>query len=68
MKSEKSGQDPAFPQTNVSNGMSKRFYAACAAMQGLLASGKYSEGFGHNPILITKSFELADELLNKENL
>ena len=50
MKNEKLGQDPAFPVINQNSalatwnagqdptGMNKRFYAACAAMQGMQAS------------------------------
>lgn len=48
------------------NGMSKRFYAACAAMQGLLASGTYAEKIAYNPIIGKLSFEIAEELLKQE--
>lgn len=63
-------------------GMSKRFYAACAAMQGIL-SGELkklrSEESGDNAYpmslrygfnkkkLIKNAYEIADELLNQEN-
>ena len=74
---EKLGQEPAFPFeenyegnygkcTNNYFGMSKRFYAACAAMQGLLACDKFSVLTAER-LLIKKSFELADELLKQEN-
>lgn len=69
---QKLGQESAFP-TDVRDsgalfnkectGMSKRFYAACAAMQGLLS----------NPTIIPSdklaeySFKYADELLKQEN-
>ena len=43
------------------NGMSKRFYAACAAMQGILASGRIDNE------IIPYSFHFADELLKQEN-
>ena len=65
------------------NGMSKRFYAACTAMQGLLVNYKISIGIpnvNQNSMedslkrekqvikdIITKSYELADELLKQEN-
>ena len=54
--------------TNRYDGMSKRFYAACMAMQGLLASGNFAEGIAYNPIISKLSFEIADELLKQENL
>ena len=65
----KLGQESAFPFAEPQNqfeiGMSKRFYAACAAMQGL-----YS-----NPAMINRAVEeviasayaAADELLKQEN-
>lgn len=48
----------------IQNGMSKRFYAACAAMQGMLASPFDIKG-GKSE-LIKMSFEYADELLKQE--
>ena len=93
---KKLGQEPAFPeqtweydgQNNVLNsqnpGMSKRFYAANIAMQGLLSNYKISIGIpnvNQNSMedslkrekqiikdIITKSYEFADELLKQENL
>ena len=69
---KKLGQEPAFPKDSFQNqyqiGMSKRFYAACMAMQGLLASGKFAEGIAHSPIIAKMSLELADELLIEEEL
>ena len=66
------------------DGMSKRFYAACTAMQGLLVNYKISIGIpnvNQNSMedslkrekqvikdIITKSYELADELLKQENI
>ncbi len=78
MSKEKLGQEPAFPieemqkNTNDSGvselvphlGMSKRFYAACAAMQGLLAN----RDFNHDLTAVVKaSYDFADELLKQEN-
>lgn len=88
------GQEPAFPFTEkqigaygekydvVTVGMSKRFYAACAAMQGIL-SGKHEnlqcnrKGDSAFPINQTLSynfekiainaFKIADELLKQES-
>ena len=66
------GQEPAFP--NESNaymqmpdcfGMSKRFYAACAAMQGLLSNPTTRRD--NMTSLIMVSYEYADELLKQEN-
>lgn len=69
MSKEKLGETSAFPVAEPQNtfdyGMSKRFYAACAAMQGL-----YS-----NPAMvnyeveevIASAYAAADELLKQEN-
>lgn len=55
--------------TYLDNGMSKRFYAACAAMQGLLANPQFITGWGYSPKeIIESSYELADELLRQEGL
>ena len=55
--------------TALHNGMSKRFYAACCAMQGILANPHFRETAGNNPIVISElSFEIADELLKQESL
>ena len=84
----KLGQDPAFPELDYDsgqmyyqkNGMSKRFYAACAVMQGLL-SGIYSNKETINSItelserysiescdyIVGMAYEYADELLKQEN-
>ena len=79
MSKERLGQEFAFPivqeryDSNVSKfvmevtnkGMSKRFYAACAAMQGMLAN----QSVTHIPdeIVIKTAYKLADELLKQEN-
>jgi len=79
---KKLGQEPAFPRTakisensaksDFSNlpheGISKRFYAACAAMQGLIAGVRASGDGIDAKILIQSSYLLADELLEQENL
>lgn len=70
--STKLGQEPAFATSALlsgveyiyQSGMSKRFYAACFAMQGLI-SRKYDTSSDPKP-LIEKSFEYADELLKQE--
>ena len=73
----KLGQEPIFPvnDDNYGNvgmhsiGISKRFYAACCAMQGILANPHFRETAGNNPIVISElSFEMADEILKQENL
>ena len=69
--SNKLGQEPAFPNLSIltysPEGMSKRFYAACAAMQGLLAN-RYPDVIGlTTEQLIGVSYECADELLKQEN-
>ena len=80
---QKLGYEPAFP-TDVRDsgalfnkeciGMSKRFYAACAAMQGILANqnGEYTVICKTNQQyaehLISQSYQFADELSKQENL
>ncbi len=76
MSEEKLGQEPAFaavtgvePNTHFQEGISKRFYAACAAMQGIIASGSTIEGkrnLGPDTI-IPLAYDFADELLKQEN-
>ena len=75
-------KEPAFANGNKNtkdsdgtpNGMSKRFYAACAAMQGILANqnGEYTVICKTNQQyaehLISQSYQFADELLKQENL
>jgi len=79
MKKEKLGQFPAFAieyhkvtkegnkrvrRTILYPGMSKRFYAACCAMQGMLADLPK----GISKIEIAESaFAFADELLKQED-
>lgn len=78
MENKKLGQEPAFPQcdtvqealadTNISTfGMSKRFYAACAAMQGIL-SNESSEMLRLDAREVANmAFDHADKLLKQEN-
>lgn len=65
------GQEPAFPCNSPDGietykGMSKRFYAACWAIQGLLSdltsTVRMSKSF-----LVEEAFEIADKLLEREN-
>jgi hypothetical protein len=76
-KNNKLGQEPAFPSENVSDGMSKRFYAACILMQGMLTNMQFlksnSEVAINNKLdadecLVKTAYSLADELLKQENL
>jgi len=84
MNTKKLGQEPAFSgriekQENINGifkyvehpqvGMSKRLYAACAAMQGILASYPHYEMPTQQgiKICVSKAYELADELLKQEN-
>ena len=49
-------------------GMSKRFYAACAAMQGIMANSN-SKMINLDAINVARiSFEYADEILKQEQL
>ena len=85
--SKKLGQEPAFPvdekafQTVLSRehepiGMSKRFYAACAAMQGMLANMEFlklngqtgkENGYRPDEFLVMTAYGIADELLKQES-
>ena len=78
MENEKLGQEPAFACTyemRISGqnklcyheGMSKRFYAACAAMQGIAAMHSTKSDIDNEWICKT-AFNMADELLKQENL
>ena len=70
----KNSKQPINPTTNsnyneqphlveVSAGLTKREYFAAMAMQGMIASGKYTEGVAFHPALINVSIEIADDLL-----
>lgn len=48
---------------DLSSGISKRFYAACCAMQGLISY----YGLDYSKNHARESFKLADELLKQEN-
>ena len=73
-KKEKLRKEPAFgcvagtPSDGyLQEGMSKRFYAACAAMNGIMA-GRSCVFDNMNPKRVVEfSYELADELLKQEN-
>lgn len=73
---EKIGQEPAFPTYeqqgnpicwNTEIGMSKRFYAACAAMQGILANSPDGVSSVHARDYANMAYDIADELLKQEN-
>ena len=81
MNNEKLGQDPAFqdparsseqsilnqsPWENPSC-MSKRFYAACAAMQGMCADPNVTLDEKGRITIVRLSYKMADELLKQEN-
>lgn len=67
MENQKLGLEMAFGTQDFA-GMSKRFYAACAAMQGILSSyaGFPIEKFPYSWIA-ESSYAMADELLKQEN-
>lgn len=81
MSEKKLGQEAAFPiveteyngitqsyQHNCTDpGISKRFYTACAAMQGILSSGRVSTD-SDSTWIAKRSYQIADELLKQENL
>ena len=76
MKEEKLRQEPAFPVESKEYGnvgideigMSKRFYAACAAMQGLYANPHPIFVNAGIESLIKQAYYAADELLRQEEL
>ena len=48
-------------------GMSKRFFAACSAMNGIMASNEC--GIGHIPQQVAElAYSIADEMLREENV
>ena len=75
---QKLGQEPAFATQHVvadandpafklgKSGMSKRFYAACAAMQGILASPNADVQLLNDNQKAEYSFIIADKLLKQE--
>jgi hypothetical protein len=65
---EKLGMEPAFPvDGDPYSGMSKRFYAACAAMQGLLSGDELVRtGRRKSESIIELAYKHADELLKQE--
>lgn len=78
--SKKLGQEPAFARpfgevgdtfSESQEGMSKRFYAACAAMQGILSNKRtlidqyHPECFPEE--IVHNAYVFADELLKQEN-
>lgn len=82
---EKLGQEPAFATSAMlsrdedvyQSGMSKRFYAACAAMQGMLSNPNIADqlkSINKNistkesyAIVVRSAYSIADELLKQEN-
>ena len=83
MNKEKLGQEPAFPmdfeqRNDYQFGMSKRFYAASMAMQGLLANpniaGQLSRQLPKSASIeecyasvVATAYSVADEMLKQEN-
>ena len=71
---QKLGQEPAFATSAnldrepiYQEGMSKRFYAACAAMQGMVAN-QDTRSWAHSyQDVIASAYKHADELLKQEN-
>ena len=73
-QNEKLGQESAFPigydtGYDASKGMSKRFYTACMAMQGL-CSNPHVIKCGELDLtpFIETAYKMADELLKQENI
>ena len=71
---KKSGQNPAFAcvygtyeNGYLQEGVSKRFYAACFAMQGILASPNADVQLLNDNQKAEYAFIMADKLLKQEN-
>ena len=73
--SDKLGQESAFPELCVNDPhlgisntpeMNKRFYAACAAMQGIVSNSTIHSSVTPERI-IELCYIIADELLKQEN-
>jgi len=62
IKTDKSGEEPA---CTLNYGMSKRFYAACAAMQGILATDPRHLDYDE---IAEMAYACADALLYKEKV
>ena len=72
-ENEKLGNEPAFPAENLEQysylDMSKRFYAACMAMQGILTGIRLTNSIAPDSERIVKdAYRISDELLKQENL
>lgn len=75
------GQEPAFPctdgKTYANDGMSKLFYAACAAIQGIMSNQKYlidinkiyqETGIDVAVLVAKAGFEIANAMIEEEEL
>jgi len=65
------GLEPAFPvdyriRESDRKGMNKRFYAACAAMQGLLSNPYPDIIWLDNKVICEMAYMFADKLLTQE--
>lgn len=68
MSKEKLGQSPAFGYAHIDPGMDKRFYVACAAMQGLLSNPHPNLMTTNHEDIVRLSYIFADEMLKQEKL
>lgn len=76
MSEKKLGQEPAFPIIDkdygnsgiYETGVSKRLYIATQLLQGLLANPDESLLDTQMSMLVNRSYEIADELLEQGNL
>lgn len=73
----KLGQEPAFAKAAYvagssvdppQEGMSKRFYAACAAMGAMLSNSNQNLVYSDITKMVIEAYICADELLEQENL
>jgi hypothetical protein len=68
------GQKPAFPSSHVAgksiytDGVSKRFYAACMIMSGLVANATFFENATSRYDAVKEVYLMVDELLKQETL
>ena len=74
MTKEKLELESAFPimetkdTESVAIGVSKRFYAACAAMQGMLSNSNPDLIMWDEEKVVGYAYKIADELLKQEGL
>lgn len=65
MNTKKLGLEPAFSYAHINPGMSKRYYTACMALQGILSNPKQDMSYLE---AAKASFKMADVMLKQEKI